>query len=409
MIGHVEQLLKNEIGVSGFLDWLGRRFPLVGEMENTPQDPEWHGEGNVRIHTEMVLTELLKDLPNQPDLSKDHIHALVIGAALHDIGKTRVTREKEIAGKVRIVSPRHAETGRSYSALPLAGFEDVNDTVFGWALGIVGYHHHPRKLISGRISKGKFARIARSVPLRLLEIFEYADIRGRICSDPVEQLETVDLFRLEAEAMSYWENDPYTGWLGRIKNEFEIADPKQSSYVLETAVHLFENGEIQTLEEAIGKTWDTRSNHGRLIILCGPSGAGKSTWIEKHRADIGRVVSLDDLRVEVSGKRDRQADNGKVQQLAKERLKEGLRAKETVVYDATTLRTDGRASLVSLAHQYHAASEIVRFAVDPDELNRRNRTRRHQVPSKVLDRQLDRFQWPDLWEAQRVSTMRHPL
>lgn len=404
MIKHVEQLLKNEIGVSGFLDWLARHFPLIDELEDTPQDPEWHGEGNVRIHTEMVLTELLKDLPNHADLSTDHIHALIIGAALHDIGKTRVTREKELAGKVRIVSPRHAETGRSYSALPLAGFEDVNDTVYEWTLGIIGYHHHPRKLISGRISKGKFARIARSIPLRLLEIFEYADIRGRICADPTEQLETVDLFRLEAESMGYWENDPYAGWLDRIENEFEITAPEESSYVFDAAKHLFENGEIQTLEEAIGKTWDTRSSHGRLIILCGPSGSGKSRWIQNHDSD--RVVSLDDLRIEISGRRDRQADNGKVAQLAKERLKEGLRAKETIIYDATTLRTDGRSSLVSLAHQYHSASGIVRFAVDPDELNRRNRSRRHQVPSKVLDRQLDRFQWPDLWEAQRVITHR---
>jgi hypothetical protein len=35
-------------------------FEWVQAMENIPQDPVHHAEGNVAIHTEMVLNELLK-------------------------------------------------------------------------------------------------------------------------------------------------------------------------------------------------------------------------------------------------------------------------------------------------------------------------------------------------------------
>ena len=32
-------------------------LPLLTELEVTPQDPEWHGEGSVAVHTGMVLAE----------------------------------------------------------------------------------------------------------------------------------------------------------------------------------------------------------------------------------------------------------------------------------------------------------------------------------------------------------------
>ncbi len=38
---------------------LRQRFSWVEEMHHTPQDPEHHGEGDVGVHTEMVLNALL--------------------------------------------------------------------------------------------------------------------------------------------------------------------------------------------------------------------------------------------------------------------------------------------------------------------------------------------------------------
>ncbi|MCV5434020.1 poly(A) polymerase, partial [Escherichia coli] len=38
---------------------LRQRFSWVEEMHHTPQDPEHHGEGDVGLHTEMVLNALV--------------------------------------------------------------------------------------------------------------------------------------------------------------------------------------------------------------------------------------------------------------------------------------------------------------------------------------------------------------
>ncbi len=403
MIEQIDRVLCGETSPSEFLDFLEKGFPLLERLKDTPQDSEWHAEGCVRIHTEMVIAALLEALPNHGDLTELEKLTLVLGAALHDVGKVITTREQTIDGRVRTVSPRHAEVGRSYAAPRLAAFDEVNGEWFDWVLGIVGYHHHPRKLVSRNASPGRYHRIARSVPLHLLWIFERADINGRICSDAETQHEIVDLFRMGAEECGAWKSDPCGDWFERLEQDFDIKDPAQRDYVHRASLYLFDHNEILTLEEGVAKTWGQRSDFATLTIVCGASGSGKSTWIEASKAS---VVSLDEIRSEVSGRRDRQADNGKVMQLAKERLKEHLRAKQDVIWDATSLRKDGRSALVDLAHRYGCASEILSFAVSPKEMNRRNRGRNHAVPTKVIERQLDRLQWPEQWEAQKVAVIR---
>lgn len=78
---------------------------------------------------------------------------------------------------------------------------------------------------------------------------------------------------------------------------------------------------------------------------------------------------------------------------------------ESVVWDATNLRESGRTALIGLGHDYNARTRIVAFATPPPELQRRNRSRNHSIPSAVLDRQLEKFEWPFAWEAHRVETI----
>ena len=50
----------NTPNVDDCIAHLGDIFPLLKEYKNTIQDPVWHAEGDVHIHTDMVLTELYK-------------------------------------------------------------------------------------------------------------------------------------------------------------------------------------------------------------------------------------------------------------------------------------------------------------------------------------------------------------
>lgn len=85
---------------------LRQRFSWVEEMHHTPQDPEHHGEGDVGVHTEMVLNALVTQ-PEFQQLPAQQQEVLWAAALLHDVEK-RSTTVKENG---RIQSPGHARRG----------------------------------------------------------------------------------------------------------------------------------------------------------------------------------------------------------------------------------------------------------------------------------------------------------
>ena len=86
----IEKLIpaSSDVGI----DWEAMESSCLGffftQMKKIPQNPEFHGEGNVYIHTRMVCEELLR-------------------MQFHDIGKIRTTKSEE--GKWG--SPHHSSVG----------------------------------------------------------------------------------------------------------------------------------------------------------------------------------------------------------------------------------------------------------------------------------------------------------
>lgn len=381
---------------------LSRWFPLLDELENTEQDASWHAEGNVYIHTLMVIEQVYQLLDGgDVEFSIEEQVGLIVGAVLHDIAKPLTTRKEEIAGKMRIVSPRHAERGQSYIG-PLIGELGLTDRERAIVMAIVRHHHDPRQLVANSAPKQMYTRLARAISPKLLYYFERCDNLGRICRDLDAQIETIDLFKMEAENFSVFDHPkPYSQWSAFF--EAEVSDPIEREFVYAEAIRLYEQGEINSPEEALGKTWQHRSDYGTVTILSAPSGTGKSSWIANHQDEV-RIVSLDELREEIAGRRGDQSKNGQVLQLAKQRLKEGLRKKENIIWDSTGLRRDSRSMVSGLAHDYHALSRIVTLAAPPTLAKNRNRKRQHAIPEAVLEKQYHNWQWPDVWEAHYVDT-----
>ncbi len=371
-------------------------------MACTPQDLEWHAEGNVRIHTEMVIAEAYH---LTADLEPEYRLALLISAALHDIGKALVTREEEMGGRIRITSPRHAARGRSYVAprIPSLGFSrEINQRI----LAGIGHHHDPRKLLSRNAPKSHFWRFSRLAEAKLIYLLELADTRGRINgSTDADVCEANELFRLASEEFGIWDvNNAYEEWDERIRTQLSGESQASIEYTQCEARRQFENGEIFTPEEAVAKTHEHRGNFAELVVTCAPSGSGKSTWIDQNLPDHERI-SLDTIREELTGRRDRLNKEGQVIQLAKKRLREALAAKKKVVWDATSLRLDGRSTILGLGYDYHALNTIVAFATPPETLFKRNNQRAHQIPNSVIEKQLNSLEWPTACEAHRFITV----
>ena len=89
--------------------WL-RHFPEIAVLDGTPQDPEWHPEGDVFTHT-CHCCDALAELPEWQAADATTRRVLMFAVLAHDFAKPQTTHEAERDGRVRIVSPGHEEQG----------------------------------------------------------------------------------------------------------------------------------------------------------------------------------------------------------------------------------------------------------------------------------------------------------
>jgi len=89
--------------------WL-KHFPELAALDGLPQEPEWHPEGDVFIHTGHCLDALVR-LPSWQDGTPATRRLLSFAVLAHDLGKAGTTKQAERRGKLRWVSPEHEAAG----------------------------------------------------------------------------------------------------------------------------------------------------------------------------------------------------------------------------------------------------------------------------------------------------------
>lgn len=378
--------------------FLASYFPLLNELENTEQDKEWHAEGNVAIHTDMVLQELYALLSSEAN----HIQGvkrqvLILSALLHDIAKPLTTRRKEISGVERVVASRHEEVGASYLATRLVELPLAHKPVMQ-IMGLVGFHQVPKLLVVKSQGYSEYFRLSLNADLELLYWLELADMRGRTCTGLDKQLDLLEQFRLFAEDYELWGiNEPSGHHLSNI----QLKSCRSEQVFLDGyAIKQLSHGYISTVEEAIAKNYEPCQNYSHLYVMCGISGSGKSAWIEKN-LDGFEVISLDEIRKELNGRRECQKNRGQVLQLAKTRLKNALANKRNVVWDATNIRKDFRNTICELGENYGALVTIVAFQLKESSLRVNNQNRQFAVCDDVVSSQLNKLEWPWTTESHR--------
>ncbi|GAA3928943.1 AAA family ATPase [Litoribacillus peritrichatus] len=389
------------------IEQLGATFPLLYQYKETEQDPQWHAEGDVYIHTGMVLSELYVLLSNEAShITGESRQALILGALLHDIAKPMTTRRKEVKGVERVVATGHEAMGRSYVAHRLLNLE-LSYSVVDSVMGLVGEHHMPKLLVIKQMGAGEYWKLARKASMELLYWLEVADMKGRICEDLNEQLDLLAQFRLFCEEYQLWkEHKPLLQLAADMAPHLVGLDETTKDMVFARTMRDFEEGDISTFEEGIARTYSYRQGFSEVYVLYGPSGSGKSTWIERFGPEC-EVISLDELRAEINGDRSNQANIGKILNTARERLKTYLRAKKRVIWDATNLREDFRSLICRIAFDYHAFVTMVVFHKSENQLFVDNKNRSYPVPEMVLRSQLDQLEWPVPEEAHRYWVIDH--
>ena len=384
------------------VSFLGKYFPLLHEFSVTEQDSQWHAEGNVAIHTEMVLSELYELLRSEAaHITGTNRQILILSALLHDIAKPITTRPKEIAGVTRIVAPKHEEIGRSYLATKLIQLPLKHTSIMA-IMGLVGFHQMPKLLVIKNKSESDYFYLSLHADLALLYWLELADMKGRICEDVDQQITFLALFKLFAEEYQLWETgDPSQSKLNNIQIK---PSHNEQIYLNGYALRQLALGLISTPEEAIAKNYQGAQEYSHLYVMCGISGSGKSTWIAKHLPEFD-IISLDEIRAEINGKRSSQKNIGQVLQLAKLRLKTALANKRNVVWDATNIRKDFRKIICDFGINYGALITLVTFQIKESSLRKSNKDREHAIGDDIISSQLHQLEWPSFIEGHRMLTI----
>lgn len=388
---------------------LADHLPLLTQLADTPQDPEWHAEGDVAIHTRMVLAQMEAQLAQHAALLDARQRFILRAAALlHDIAKPICTREQLMGDdKVHIVAPRHAQRGASYLPLRLIGLGlDPADLLA--IIALVRHHHDPKHHVIKDRPDAAYHQLARHAWMRGLFYLEQADMRGRTCADRDEQITFIDLFGMRCQEAGVWdaawdEPAPHLAraFIDPVRDALQNDTPELVERAVVEGLWALAAGTIFTPEEAVARAYTLRERHTQLVMLCGPSGSGKSSWARDHYPD-HEVISMDALREAIAGDRADQSENGRVFQAAQDQLKAALRACRPVLWDATNLRHDTRSKLLQLGRDYGAHTTLATFLIPPDQLARRNAERAHPVPQRLLDRQIDGLEWPEPDEAHRM-------
>jgi tRNA nucleotidyltransferase (CCA-adding enzyme) len=156
--------------------------PELPPLKTTPQHHEWHPEGDVWIHTLMVVDEAAA-IVRREALDGESTFTIMLGALVHDLGKPLVTRE--IDGKIRSIGHEEAGEAPARSFLKTVG---VNHEATEKIIGIVKDHLKPTKYylddqkegmsISDGAIRKLAARIAPATMNELLLVAE-ADYFGR--------------------------------------------------------------------------------------------------------------------------------------------------------------------------------------------------------------------------------------
>ena len=374
--------ILNEITENGFsLHKLSLSHPELLALKDVPQNPEYHGEGDVFCHTEMVCEELKKLAPWQA-LPEEEKALLFLAAAYHDIGKPACTKLEE--GKW--VSPKHTIVGEKiFRCFVYREPERFNLTFAQRELvaKLIRFHGLPLWFWTRELPELELCKAAESIPLKFLYLLSRADTLGRREARPGQLSDQVELFAEYARELGLWEHP----------------------YVFANAYTRFQFFQKEDLWQGAQLYDDTTFD---VIMMAGLPLSGKDTWIAKNAGKWqpnGQVpvVSLDDLREKMGIPPTK--DSGKVVQEALELSRGYLRQSQPFIWNATNLRQETRQKLVRLFAGYGARVHILYLEVPYQELLCRNRTRERHIPETVLENMIRKLEVPAPWEAYKVTVL----
>lgn len=351
---------------------LEHTFSWVRDMNGVLQDAVHHAEGDVAVHTFMVL-DCLTNFSAWQALPPQEQEILWAAALLHDVEKRSTTVREEDGS---ITAHGHARKGAIttrqllYRDVPAPFY--VRESV----VALVRYHSLPLWLLEKPDPLKTIARISMEVNTAWLAMLARADVLGRICSDVDDLLYRIECFEEFCKEHDCWGKPMH----------FASAEAKWHFLTHEDAWPGYEPFDKPAME---------------VVLMSGLPGAGKDSYIKRHFKH-RQIISLDAIREEMGISPVDKSGNGRVIQEAKERARVLLRRNTGFVWNATNITAQLRQQLTELFTTYKAHVTIVYVEVPYGHLHTQNRNREALVPAGVIDKLVNKLEVPALWEAHAV-------
>jgi predicted kinase len=357
-------------------------FPALEFAKQTPQG-SYHREGDVWIHTRMVVEELL-GLSAYQTATRVEQEVLFLAALLHDIAKYSTTVIDPVTGAIG--QPGHSRKGAIDARIALwdAGTPfDVREAI----CRLVSVHQVPFHAFEQRASRGpddqhkamtpefRVRQLSWQVDLRLLATLAEADMRGRICDDKQKVLDNIELFRELARE---------EGCYGQPRS---FADAH-------TRVSYFRGADVHPDYPLF------QEKGSKVVVMSGLPASGKNTWVAKHHPGLP-VVSFDDAREELGLRHGK--NEGKVGHHAVDKAKDLLRTGAPFVWNATNTGSQLREKALSLLYAYHAEVEVVYLERPRAELFSRNTRRDSSLTNKGIESMLLKWEPPLPTETHAIT------
>lgn len=257
--GEFEKLLLGASRPSIGLKWLydlgviKQIFPEMQSLVGVPQEAEWHPEGDVDVHTLMVVDEARKLID---ELDHARQVTVMLGALAHDFGKPPTT--EFIDGRTR--SRGHDEAGveptltflDTLGIFTLDGYDVRNQVV-----ELVRYHLKPGEYYKAKspVGDGAFRRLARKVEPDLLYRVAKADSLGRnpdwLPKEKWFGSEAQEWFIEKVRELQIEKKAPEPILMGRHLIEMGLDPSPVFKRILDAVYELQLDGRVTDLEQAI--------------------------------------------------------------------------------------------------------------------------------------------------------------
>jgi tRNA nucleotidyltransferase (CCA-adding enzyme) len=250
--GEIEKLLlqarRPSIGLKlalelGVLDQL---FPEIKALVGCEQEPEWHPEGDVWVHTLMVVDEAgmrIDDLPHA------HQVTVMLGALCHDLGKPPTTAY--VDGRIRSMDHEQAGVRPATQVLDRLNVHTIDGfDVRRHVLGITAHHLKPLSFFKSvtPVGDGAFRRLSQKVDLELLARVAKADCCGRTgdfdCSG-------IDWFARRARELGVEHLPPEPILKGRHLIELGVSPGPAMGNILREVYERQLDGRVTTIDEGM--------------------------------------------------------------------------------------------------------------------------------------------------------------